>query len=156
MKKTFSGPETGKGAVYEWDGDKNVGKGRIEITEASAPSKIALDLHMLKPFEARNAVERPPADDASQLRWSRGTRADEHPRPIVDGDPAIGQSGAAGRAWHAQACDGATGCPVDARGGHHVHDRVHDRVRDRLELRVLQDQPERGRDAVARGAPADV
>src|SRR5882672_1128475 len=38
MKRTFSGAPSGKGAVYEWDGDKNVGQGRMEITDTSAPN----------------------------------------------------------------------------------------------------------------------
>ena len=36
MKRTFSGAPTGKGAIYEWDGDKNVGSGRIEIADTTA------------------------------------------------------------------------------------------------------------------------
>jgi hypothetical protein len=39
MKRTHSGAERGKGAVYAWDGDKNVGSGRMEILEASAPQR---------------------------------------------------------------------------------------------------------------------
>ena len=31
MKRTYDGAERGKGAVYAWDGDKNVGSGRMEI-----------------------------------------------------------------------------------------------------------------------------
>jgi uncharacterized protein YndB with AHSA1/START domain len=57
MKKTFSGAASGKGAIYEWEGDKNVGKGRIEITDTSPSSRLALNLDMLKPFEAHNKVE---------------------------------------------------------------------------------------------------
>ena len=37
MKRTFSGAANGKGAVYEWEGNSDVGKGRMEITEASPP-----------------------------------------------------------------------------------------------------------------------
>jgi carbon monoxide dehydrogenase subunit G len=57
MKRTYSGSESGKGAVYEWDGDKNVGKGRIEITDTSPPNKVTIKLTMIKPFEAHNIVE---------------------------------------------------------------------------------------------------
>jgi hypothetical protein len=56
MKRTFSGPASGKGAVYEWDGDKNVGKGRMEITDAAAPSKVVFQLHFMKPFEGHNVA----------------------------------------------------------------------------------------------------
>src|SRR5256885_2328034 len=31
LKRTYSGAESGKGAVYGWEGDKNVGTGRMEI-----------------------------------------------------------------------------------------------------------------------------
>src|SRR5437016_3982908 len=35
MQRTYQGAESGKGAVYAWDGNKNVGSGRMEILEAS-------------------------------------------------------------------------------------------------------------------------
>jgi uncharacterized protein YndB with AHSA1/START domain len=56
MKKTFGGAAAGKGAVYEWEGDSNVGKGRIEIVESAPPRKVALSLNMIKPFECLNEV----------------------------------------------------------------------------------------------------
>ena len=56
MKRTRSGAANGKGAVYAWDGDKNVGKGRMEIAEASPPSKVSLKLDFERPFEAHNIV----------------------------------------------------------------------------------------------------
>src|SRR5215510_11916389 len=34
LKRTHSGPTSGKGAVYEWEGNKKVGQGRMEITES--------------------------------------------------------------------------------------------------------------------------
>jgi uncharacterized protein YndB with AHSA1/START domain len=76
MKRTFSGPAKGKGAVYEWDGDKNVGKGRMEITESSPPSKVALNLNMIKPFEADNVVEftLEPQGDATRVTWAMNGR----------------------------------------------------------------------------------
>ncbi|MEQ1555189.1 MAG: SRPBCC family protein, partial [Gallionella sp.] len=56
MKKTFSGAEQGVGAVYAWQGNKNVGKGDITITASTPVSKIVFDLHMVEPFEARNVA----------------------------------------------------------------------------------------------------
>ncbi|MDR4467502.1 MAG: SRPBCC family protein [Nitrospira sp.] len=35
MKKTHSGTEKGKGAVLEWDGNNDVGTGRMEILEST-------------------------------------------------------------------------------------------------------------------------
>src|SRR3954462_10487115 len=57
MKRTYGGTERGKGAVYAWDGDKNVGSGRMEILEASAPQKIVIKLDFFKPFEGHNTAE---------------------------------------------------------------------------------------------------
>ena len=57
MKRTYSGAQSGKGAVYAWDGNKNVGSGRMEILDASSPSKIVIKLDFFKPFEAHNTAE---------------------------------------------------------------------------------------------------
>ena len=57
MKRTHSGPASGKGTVYEWEGNRNVGKGRVQIAETSPPSKVTITLDMVKPFEAHNVVE---------------------------------------------------------------------------------------------------
>ncbi|MFY9824204.1 MAG: SRPBCC family protein [Thermoanaerobaculia bacterium] len=57
LKRTFSGAASGKGSVYAWEGNREVGSGRMEITEASSPSKVAIQLDFLKPFEAHNNVD---------------------------------------------------------------------------------------------------
>jgi uncharacterized protein YndB with AHSA1/START domain len=57
MKKTFSGPQTGVGSVYEWEGNDEVGKGRQEITLVEPPNKVVSSLHFIKPFEAHNEAE---------------------------------------------------------------------------------------------------
>jgi len=57
MKRSYSGSESGKGAVYAWDGNKNVGSGRMEILDASSPSKILIKLDFFKPFEGHNTAE---------------------------------------------------------------------------------------------------
>ncbi len=57
LKRTYSGAEHGKGAVYAWEGNKNVGSGRMEILEATTSSKIVIKLDFLKPFEAHNTAE---------------------------------------------------------------------------------------------------
>jgi hypothetical protein len=56
MKRTHSGAARGKGAVYEWEGNRQVGAGRLAIID-STPSKVTMALDMLKPFEAHNVVE---------------------------------------------------------------------------------------------------
>ncbi len=72
MKRTFSGAPAGKGAVYEWDGNNTVGKGRMEIIEASAPSKVAIKLDFIKPFEGHNTAEftMEPKGDQTVVTWA--------------------------------------------------------------------------------------
>lgn len=57
MKRTLSGVASGPGAVYEWDGNKDVGQGRMEILAASPPAKVTIQLDFFKPFQARNTAE---------------------------------------------------------------------------------------------------
>ena len=57
MKRRFSGPAAGKGAVYEFEGNSQVGAGRLEILESMPPSRIAIQLDMRKPIEGHNLVE---------------------------------------------------------------------------------------------------
>ncbi|MGH8429221.1 MAG: SRPBCC family protein, partial [Solimonas sp.] len=57
LKRSYSGAPAGKGAAYAWEGNKNVGSGRMEITESSAPSRIVIKLDFMKPFEAHNTAE---------------------------------------------------------------------------------------------------
>ncbi len=72
MKRTFSGPASGKGAVYEWEGDKNVGKGRMEIADAAPPSNVTINLDFVKPFEAHNIVvfTLAPKGDFTEVTWA--------------------------------------------------------------------------------------
>ena len=72
MKRTLSGAPSGKGAVYEWDGNKNVGAGRMEVIEANAPSKVGIKLDFLKPFEGHNTAEftMVPAGDTTTVTWA--------------------------------------------------------------------------------------
>ena len=62
---------SGKGAVYAWDGNKNVGSGRMEILDSSAPSKIVIKLDFFKPFEGHNTAEFTmlPQGDATHVTW---------------------------------------------------------------------------------------
>jgi len=71
MKRTYSGAERGKGAVYAWEGDKNVGSGRMEILEASAPQKIVIKLDFFTPFEGHNTAEFTmlPQGDGTHVTW---------------------------------------------------------------------------------------
>jgi uncharacterized protein YndB with AHSA1/START domain len=71
MQRTFSGAASGKGAVYAWNGNKNVGSGRMEILDAPPPGKVVIKLDFLKPFEAHNTAEFTllPQGDTTNVTW---------------------------------------------------------------------------------------
>lgn len=57
MKRMYSGAPSGKGAVYAWEGNGNVGAGRMEITDTATSSKITIKLDFFKPLEGHNTAE---------------------------------------------------------------------------------------------------
>ena len=71
MKRSYSGAASGEGAVYAWEGNKNVGSGRMEILDGSASSKIVIKLDFFTPFEAHNTAEFTmlPHGDAINVTW---------------------------------------------------------------------------------------
>jgi carbon monoxide dehydrogenase subunit G len=71
LQRSYSGAENGKGAVYAWEGNKNVGSGRMEILDASAPAKIVIKLDFFTPFEGHNTAEFTmlPQGDATHVTW---------------------------------------------------------------------------------------
>lgn len=72
MTRSFSGPASGKGAIYDFSGNSSVGAGRVEIADASPPSKVMINLNMLKPMKANNRVEftLQPQGDSTKVTWA--------------------------------------------------------------------------------------
>ena len=72
MKRTFGQITAGKGAVYAWDGNGDVGKGRMEIKESSAPSRVAIQLDFVEPFEGHNTAEftLAPKGQSTDVTWA--------------------------------------------------------------------------------------
>jgi len=61
MKRGFSGPDEGAGAVYAFEGNNNVGAGRVEIIRVTppseaAPSEIVMRLQFFRPMKTVNEV----------------------------------------------------------------------------------------------------
>src|SRR4030081_1096845 len=71
MKRSYSGADSGKGAVYGWEGNKTAGSGRMEILAPSLPSKVVIKLDFFKPFEGHNTAEFTmlPQGDATNITW---------------------------------------------------------------------------------------
>ena len=74
LQRTYSGAEEGVGAIYEWAGTRKVGKGRMEITETSAPTQRE------RPDQLHQAVQ---VAEPGDVHADAGRRRDE--RHVVDG-----------------------------------------------------------------------
>jgi uncharacterized protein YndB with AHSA1/START domain len=72
MKKTYSGSPIGTGAIYEWDGNSTVGKGRMQIVDATQPSKVTIKLDFEKPMEGHNTAvfTLVPKGDSTEVKWA--------------------------------------------------------------------------------------
>jgi uncharacterized protein YndB with AHSA1/START domain len=71
MKRSLSGPASGPGATYAWQGSSKVGAGRMEIKQVTAPTKVEIQLDFIKPFEGHNITDFTlvPRGDATEVTW---------------------------------------------------------------------------------------
>jgi len=72
MKRELGGPETGVGATYAWEGNSDVGKGKMTITAAEPPSKLAVRLEFLEPFASTSVATfaLAPEGEGTRVTWS--------------------------------------------------------------------------------------
>jgi uncharacterized protein YndB with AHSA1/START domain len=72
LKRTYSGAPSGPGAVYAWEGNRKIGRGRMEITQTSPPSRVLIKLDFLAPLEAHNTAEFTlrPDGDSTLVTWA--------------------------------------------------------------------------------------
>lgn len=72
LKRSYSGPQSGKRTAYAWEGNKDVGSGRMEIVESAVPSKIVIKLDFFTPFEAHNVAEFTfaPGEQGTTVQWA--------------------------------------------------------------------------------------
>ena len=72
MKVSYSGADSGAGAIYHWVGNKDVGEGQMAILESVPNEKIAIKLDFIKPFASTSvatfAFAKAPA--GTQVTWS--------------------------------------------------------------------------------------
>jgi carbon monoxide dehydrogenase subunit G len=84
MKTTYSGPTSGVGSVYEWEGNSKVGKGRMEILSVE-PAKTAIKIDFLKPFEGHNTADflLEPQGAATRVNWIMNGPMDFFPGKVM-------------------------------------------------------------------------
>ena len=71
-RSTFEGPSAGKGAIFRWAGNAQVGEGSMTITESRPSDLIRIKIDFLKPFQATNTAEFTfqPDGDQTVVTWS--------------------------------------------------------------------------------------
>ena len=71
MKKTLEGPPSGPGASYAWNGNNQVGEGRMTITESKPGELVAMRLQFSRPFKCDNKVmfTMAPAEAGTRVSW---------------------------------------------------------------------------------------
>ena len=72
LKGRYRGPASGPGAGYDFEGNKDVGKGSIQITGSAVPGRVTMELHMIKPMEGRNTIDFTlvPRGEATEVTWA--------------------------------------------------------------------------------------
>ncbi|WP_437226460.1 SRPBCC family protein [Planctomicrobium sp. SH661] len=72
MKRTFSGPESGPGAHYEWDGSEQAGAGSMTIEEARPDEFIRVKLDFTRPMAGTSEIkyELTPSSEGTKVTWS--------------------------------------------------------------------------------------
>lgn len=78
LARSYSGPDAGTGAVYEWRGNRKAGEGRMEITgvqppgDATGEGLVVIDLRFLKPFKSASTTTLTlrPEGDGTHVTWS--------------------------------------------------------------------------------------
>lgn len=56
LQRSYSGADAGTGAAYAWSGNRKAGQGRMEITDATEPSLVEIDLVFEKPWKAHSTT----------------------------------------------------------------------------------------------------
>ena len=83
MKREITGAPHGKGALYSWSGNDDVGSGTMEITESTAPQQVHILLEFKQPWAATNTTTFTLAPTPSPAGGTRVTWA-------MDGENSFG------------------------------------------------------------------
>lgn len=72
MKRDYSGAPRGVGAIYAWDGNREIGSGRQELVTVTPYSKIEGKIDFFRPFEAHNRIEflLKPTSQGTNVTWA--------------------------------------------------------------------------------------
>jgi hypothetical protein len=71
-KVTFEGPEAGEGAVMTWDGDDNVGAGKMTLVESDPDKAVKIKVTFTRPFEGgtNSDFSFTPKGNLTEVAWA--------------------------------------------------------------------------------------
>lgn len=117
MKRTYSGAASGQGAVYAWEGKKEAGAGRMEITGVKPAHELSLRLDFTAPFPASNVVTftLEPSGDDTKVTWAMtgpSPFVSKVMQVFVDMDKLVGKDFERGLAQMKATVEGAPSAPT--------------------------------------------
>lgn len=71
-KATFEGPSAGKGAIFHWAGNQEVGEGTMTLTESQPNEQVSYQLDFRKPFKGTSTAKMTlvPEGKGTRVTWS--------------------------------------------------------------------------------------
>ena len=78
MKQTYSGAPKDLGAVYAWEGNKDVGSGRMEVISLTQPTKVGIKLDFFVPIASTAMTDfvLEPRGDGTTVTWTMSGKTD--------------------------------------------------------------------------------
>jgi hypothetical protein len=72
MKTTHAGDPGAVGSSYSWQGNEQVGEGKMTVVEANPPGVLKIELEFIKPFAATNEIvfAFKPAENGTNATWT--------------------------------------------------------------------------------------
>ena len=73
MKRTMSVNTSGVGATYAWEGNKEVGKGKMSIVASQSGEKVVQKLEFIEPFKSQSEVTftlKPESPTTTKVTWA--------------------------------------------------------------------------------------
>jgi carbon monoxide dehydrogenase subunit G len=77
LKREYAGAPAGPGAMYSWWGNRQVGEGRMTITDSRAPQSITIRLEFFKPWRGTNTAQFDfaPSGSGTNVTWTMTGRS---------------------------------------------------------------------------------
>ncbi|MGL4396402.1 MAG: SRPBCC family protein [Hyphomicrobium sp.] len=70
-KTSFEGPEAGVGAIFNWDGNREIGKGRMTIVDSRPNEAVKIRLDFAEPMAGTSTADftLKPVGEQTELTW---------------------------------------------------------------------------------------